>query len=162
MRPPEEHRTVSTSGIMDDVEFGISQEDQSWVLHILRNQIYSNKVLAVLREYACNAKDANRDVPIEVTFPTVLDPQLVIRDRGPGLSYEDMFRIYTQYGKSTKRDDDGLHHSLVPRRCVHDVRGLHQREGRQHLSPDVGLPHGRNGRGDHGARAGRGSPQVRD
>ncbi len=78
---------------------------------ILRSTLYTDKILAVLREYSANAWDAHRvigkaDVPIKVTLPTELNPNLVIRDYGPGISPDNIFRIYTQYGASTKREDD--------------------------------------------------------
>ena len=35
-----------------------------------------------------------------------MDPTLFIRDFGPGLSRNDVFSVFTQYGASTKRNDD--------------------------------------------------------
>jgi hypothetical protein len=78
---------------------------------ILRDTLYSDKVLAVIREYSANAWDAHRevgkkDVPIKVMIPTSMAPTLVIQDYGPGLSHDDVFHVYTQYGASTKRNSD--------------------------------------------------------
>lgn len=78
---------------------------------ILRDTLYSDKILAVLREYAANAWDANRmvgrgHVPIEIHLPTVMDPVLRISDSGPGISEADVFGIFAKYGSSTKRNDD--------------------------------------------------------
>lgn len=78
---------------------------------ILRDTLYSDKILAVLREYAANAWDANRmagkaDVPIEISLPTVTDPILRISDSGPGISENDVFNVFAKYGSSTKRNDD--------------------------------------------------------
>lgn len=80
-------------------------------MHILRNALYTDKVLAIIREYSANAWDAHRDAgspdrPIKVMIPTFEDPTLSIRDFGEGLSQDEIFRIYTQYGASTKRDSD--------------------------------------------------------
>lgn len=93
--------------------FGLSQkaQDQAQLLSILRDRLYSNKVLAVLREYGTNAWDAHVDakkekVPINIRLPTLLDPTLVIRDYGKGLSEEDVYEVYTKYGASTKRDSN--------------------------------------------------------
>jgi len=63
---------------------------------ILRDTLYSDKILAVLREYSANAWDAQREIgrgsePIEVTLPTLQDPTLRIKDKGPGLSKESIF-----------------------------------------------------------------------
>lgn len=111
MKPNQETHSVTVTGSTASGSFGISKEDEAAVMGILRDSLYSDKILAVLREYSANAWDANRmvgkgDVPITVTLPTRAAPELVIRDSGPGLSREDVFTIYTQYGASTKRSSD--------------------------------------------------------
>jgi len=88
--------------------FSISMKNQAHVMSILRDHLYTDKILAVLREYSCNAWDANRevgkgDVPIKVVLPTMMEPSLIIRDFGPGMSEDDLFSVYTQYGESTKQ-----------------------------------------------------------
>lgn len=110
MQPVSADRQLQTRGVSRRKSFGISQKNASWIKSILRDKIYTNKILAVLREYAANAWDANRmdggagaDVPIKVVLPTDLEPFLLIRDFGPGLSEEDVFTVYTEYGESTKR-----------------------------------------------------------
>lgn len=85
--------------------------DSAHIMSILRDQMYSDKILAVLREYGSNAWDAHRmvgkmDLPINVTLPTMADPSLSIRDFGPGLSKDEVFTVFTQYGASTKRGSD--------------------------------------------------------
>lgn len=111
MRVNSDERTVISGGLGGSSQFGISEPDQAHIISLLRDQIYSDKVLAVLREYGANARDANvlagrADVPIEVTLPTREDPVLRIRDRGPGLSRDEVMNVYTQYGASSKRDSD--------------------------------------------------------
>lgn len=111
MKPNDLDRTLVSSGVMAQASFGISQEDSAHIMHILRDAMYTDRILAVLREYSSNAWDANReagrgDKPIEVTLPEYISPLLVIKDRGPGLSENDVLRVYTQYGRSTKRDSD--------------------------------------------------------
>jgi len=108
MIPNTKDRELQKSGVEDSALFGLSINDSAHIMSILREQIYSDKVLAVLREYGANAWDANReagkeDKPIKVTLPTLSSPTLSIRDYGFGLSKEDIFEIYTQYGASTKR-----------------------------------------------------------
>lgn len=112
MKPNHTDREVSTSGVEARGEFQISVRHSAHIMSILRDQLYSDKVLAVLREYSANAWDAHRevgknDVPIHVTLPTTLEPTLSIRDFGPGISHNDMFEIYAQYGESTKRTSNG-------------------------------------------------------
>lgn len=75
---------------------------------ILSDTLYSNKVLAVVREVICNAWDAHieagiTDTPIEVK---ITDGEILIRDFGKGIANEDMPVIYCQYGNSTKVKDE--------------------------------------------------------
>jgi hypothetical protein len=111
MKPNAQLRLVQSSPISQAGEFGISRADEAHIMTILRDTLYSDKVLAVLREYSSNAWDEHcesgkPDLPIEVTMPTASDPTLCIRDFGRGLSAEDIFKVYTQYGASTKRGSD--------------------------------------------------------
>lgn len=111
MIPNAEARLVSSSPIVQSAEFGISFADSAHIMNILRAQLYTDKVLAVLREYSSNAWDAHRDaglpdLPIKVTMPTIMEPVLSIRDFGLGLSPDQVFKVYTQYGASTKRNSD--------------------------------------------------------
>lgn len=111
MIPNTKDRVVVSRGVEVSAEFGISKGDEAHLMTILRDTLYSDKILAVLREYSSNAWDAHRevgkaDVPIEITLPTSMDQTLSIRDHGPGLSHEDVLNIYTQYGASTKRTSD--------------------------------------------------------
>lgn len=110
----DQKRDVMTSGAEGSASFEISMDDAAHIMTILRDTLYSDKVLAVLREYSANAWDANRsngngDVPIKVTLPTYSDSTLKIKDQGPGLSVDDVLKVYNKYGKSTKRDsNDGV------------------------------------------------------
>lgn len=113
MQPQVEVRSVKSSGVNAAGAFGMKAENSAHIFGILRNQLYSNKVLAVLREYSANAWDEHRaagipDRPIKVVLPTALEPTLRIRDYGRGLSEEDVFDVYTQYGSSTKRQSDDV------------------------------------------------------
>ncbi len=98
--------------------FGIrSKEDLVHIFNVLRNKIYTNKILAVLREYATNACDAHiesgqPDRPIEVTLPTIQSPILKIRDFGLGMSEEEVRNTYVMYGASTKRGSKVLNGQL--------------------------------------------------
>lgn len=105
------NRTLTSSGSKAALSFGFAEGSEAHIFNILRNSLYSNKALAVLREYASNAWDAHReagkgDLPIKVRLPTSLEPTLVIRDYGNGLSVEAVRSIYTQYGASTKRESN--------------------------------------------------------
>jgi hypothetical protein len=111
MIPNAQQRVIKSHGVSESAEFGISVKDSAHIMNILRDTLYSDKILAVLREYGANAWDAHRmagkpDLPIKVHLPTYTDPVLSIRDFGPGLSRDDVFTVFTQYGASTKRETD--------------------------------------------------------
>lgn len=104
---------IVQSGIKGAVSFGIKNEGLAHIFNVLRNQLYSDKILAVLREYSCNAVDAHTEAghpekPIRVTLPTSLSPSLKIRDFGLGLTDQDIKEIYAFYGESTKRNSNSL------------------------------------------------------
>jgi hypothetical protein len=86
--------------------------DEDSLVHLMNQfiDLYKDKEMAVLREYSTNAWDshvaAGNSNPIEITLPTTLSPTLVIRDHGVGLDWDDINRIYSRYGASTKRETD--------------------------------------------------------
>jgi hypothetical protein len=113
MRPENNNRSAITNGSQASTSFGISVKDEAHLMGILREGLYTDRILAVLREYSANAWDAHRavgkhELPIEVHIPVEDDPVLRIRDHGAGLSHDEMFQIFTQYGSSTKRDSDDV------------------------------------------------------
>ena len=86
----------------------MDKESIAFMLKQSRDDFYSNKELAPVREYSTNARDAHiqsgiPDRPIEVTLPSQLSPELRIRDFGKGLTIENLSDIYFKYWKSTKR-----------------------------------------------------------
>lgn len=111
MRPPQVERDVTVRGVLDQTAFNMRAENAKFVFTILRSSLYPNKELAPLREYSTNAWDAHvaagiHDKPIKVTLPTVLAPELVIRDYGTGLCHEDVKKYFSGYGESSKRESD--------------------------------------------------------
>jgi hypothetical protein len=98
-------RNVSKIG--DVVEASYTIEDSAKIFSILRSNIYSDKILAVVREYSTNGWDGHilngtPDRPLQITLPTSLSPVFKVRDFGVGLSEESVMHIYTSYGTSTK------------------------------------------------------------
>ena len=112
MKPKAKDPTsVKSQGIQNSVNFGIKQSGLHHILGILRDQLYSDKILAVVREYTCNAVDAqveagNGDKPIEVTLPNRLNPYFKVRDYGTALSDQEINDVYAFYGESTKRNSN--------------------------------------------------------
>ncbi|MCJ8274205.1 MAG: hypothetical protein MJK04_33015, partial [Psychrosphaera sp.] len=88
--------------------FGIKDSGLAHIFNVLRNQLYSDKILAVIREYSANAIDAHVEMdkastPIKVTLPNKLNLKLKVRDFGRGLTETEIAEIYAMYGESTKR-----------------------------------------------------------
>lgn len=113
MKPEAIDRDMVSSGSTVVGHFGIDLENQASVLAILRDRLYTNKILAVIREYSANAWDEHRqsgnpDVPIQIVLPTDIEPTLIIRDFGRGLPESEMERTYIKYGKSTKTDSNAI------------------------------------------------------
>lgn len=107
----EAKNVIQGGGVDDSVSFDISSDDVAHIMVILRDTLYSDRILAVIREYCTNAWDANvmagkGDVPIKVTLPIAMFPEFVVRDYGLGLTHEDVRNIYTKYGSSTKRSSN--------------------------------------------------------
>ena len=78
---------------------------------ILSDGLYSNKILAVVRELSTNAYDSHvaagcPEKPFDVTLPTSLDNEFAIRDYGTGLNKEDCMSLYTTYFRSDKTDSN--------------------------------------------------------
>ena len=102
-------KTIVTTGIQSEAFFSVKQENLSHLLGILRNQLYSDKILAVIREYCTNAMDANIDAgvpdcPIQVSVPNSFSPIFKVRDFGKGLSEEQIYNVYISFGDSSKRN----------------------------------------------------------
>lgn len=100
---------VESNGIAESGDFSIKTNAAAFQL--LSSGLYSNKIKAVIRELSCNAVDAhvlngNEDVPIEVKLPNDLDTQFYVKDFGPGMTHDQIMRLYTTYFDSTKRDSD--------------------------------------------------------
>lgn len=98
---------TGTFGDTDDFEMQVDTAAMAHIMGLLTN-LYSDEEMACIREYSTNALDAQFDAgvttPIEVTTPTRLAPFLRIKDRGVGMNKETIRDVYSQYGKSTKRE----------------------------------------------------------
>lgn len=113
MKVIETKSNTLTSGDMPTIDMGISdnQEDQLMILNVLSNTLYTNKIAAVLREYGCNAFDANVEagngtVPIEVRLPNKLEATCSIRDYGFGMTQDQIANTFCRLGRSTKRNSN--------------------------------------------------------
>ena len=103
-------RIVATSHDFPTVNCSIDAEDMRYISSLLRNN-YSNTILATIRETYANAVDANKENNlspelIEVKSPNSIDQTFSVRDYGCGLSRDQIFNLYSKFGKSTKRGSD--------------------------------------------------------
>lgn len=105
------NRHVVSSGVLSSGSFGMDEEDAAHIFRILRGTLYSAKERALVREYYSNARDAHVDAgcpdrPVKIVLPTEISPTFTIRDFGKGLSEQDIYTVYSKYGKSTKRNSN--------------------------------------------------------
>lgn len=109
MKPNTIQEVHHVGATEEDVRMTI---DQASMVHImtLLTDLYSDPRMAVIREYSTNAYDSNieadNSAPIIVTLPTDLKPELTIQDHGIGLNVDDIKKVYSLYGASTKRDSN--------------------------------------------------------
>lgn len=101
----EDHVTHAVIGGGESISMGIT--DDAMFMHMLSSTLYSDKILAVVRESICNAWDAHIeakrvDKPIQITLT---QEKLVIRDFGLGIHHSQIGPIYGTYGASTKKHD---------------------------------------------------------
>jgi hypothetical protein len=88
---------------------GMDARGADMATYYLRDKIYSDKILAVVREYACNALDEHKKHKIEqpVRFGLRVgsgeEPSsFFVRDYAKGLSEDDIRNVFGMYFRSTK------------------------------------------------------------
>lgn len=100
-----DHVTHAVISPNKHIAFGVAQDAE--LMNVLSKALYTDQILAVVRETLCNAWDAHvehgcTDKPIVVTLT---NDELTIRDFGTGIPYEKIGPIYGTYGGSTKKHD---------------------------------------------------------
>lgn len=109
MRPNNTQMVHHVDKIDESMRMSIDSNSIAHLMQLLTD-LYSDPILAVMREYSTNARDSHIDAghegPIIVTLPTALEPNFVVQDFGIGLNVDDLRDVYSMYGKSTKRDSD--------------------------------------------------------
>lgn len=110
MKPVRDNVEVLERGTQLKVErLSIDEENMEFVMDMLAT-LYTNPAEAVVREYATNAWDSHVEAgnpdPIEVTLPSALERKLHIQDYGVGLSVDELYSMYKNYGSSTKRNSN--------------------------------------------------------
>lgn len=108
--------TVSGNMTGEIIPMDFDPEATAHLTSVLTN-LYSNRLLACIREYSTNAYDANVEAgrattPIEVTTPNFASPYLIIKDNGPGMGIDKIRSTYSKYGASTKRGSNDFNGML--------------------------------------------------
>lgn len=109
MQMPTCERTLQVEGNVLTSDFGIG--NAGLIMEYMTRNIYSDAIGSIVREIASNSRDAHReigtpDLPIMVKLPNKLEPTIEFKDYGPGITKSRMLEVFTQYGNSTKRDDN--------------------------------------------------------
>lgn len=100
---------IEKSGNFEESKFSI--EASSKAFFILSDGLYSNKILAVVRELSTNAYDSHieagkANVPFDVHLPTALNPTFFIRDYGTSMDHDSCMQLYTTYFRSTRNNSN--------------------------------------------------------
>jgi hypothetical protein len=104
---PSNNHTVVRSQEFERHTMGVAPESVNQIAGYLRDGIYSDSILASIREYTTNALDEHIKLGITRPVEVRLDKtELRIRDFGLGLAKDPMFKIFGQLGMSGKRDDN--------------------------------------------------------
>lgn len=103
--------TVTSIGAEQSIQFDIDDSNKGFVFEILRSKIYSDPVLATVRELISNAKDAHTDAgcperPIRVYLPDKENSVFEVQDWGKGMPPELIHKVYKNYGSSLKGADN--------------------------------------------------------
>lgn len=101
-----DHVTHAVIGGQETIEFGISSSAEFF--NILSSTLYSDQILAVVREVLCNAWDAHiaadrKHIPVRVRITD--DHKFIVEDSGFGIPHDLIGRVYGTYGNSTKKND---------------------------------------------------------
>jgi hypothetical protein len=96
---------IERTGVAESRGFAIKASAQAF--RILSDGLYSDKILAVIRELGSNAWDAHvsagtTDRPFTVHLPNNIEPWYSIRDYGTGLAHDQVMNLYSTYFDSTK------------------------------------------------------------
>ena len=83
---------------------------------MLTKNVYSNIILAPIREWATNAVDAciaaNKPIKFDVHLPSISNSTFSVRDYGTGLSPDNIYGLFSTAGASTKRDSNAYNGSF--------------------------------------------------
>jgi len=93
MKLHTKHSNIVRGGVHSETTFSIKTNALSF--SILSSGLYTDPIMAIVRELSCNAYDAHTDAnnsttPFEIHLPNALEPFFSIKDFGTGLSEDDI------------------------------------------------------------------------
>ncbi len=102
---------IIASNNMQGSIMGMDAQGMNTATYFMRDKIYSNKIGAVVREYACNAVDEHKkysiDRPVEIGIRNEgSDSIFFCRDFAQGLDEDGVRNIFGMYFRSTKSSDN--------------------------------------------------------
>ena len=107
MISPMSGNTLNTNG-MNTTDFTI--ETNGSMVKMLTGKVYTDTILAPMRELSTNAVDAckmaNKEINYDVHLPTLEEPYFSVRDYGTGLEKHDLTNLFCTIGASTKRNSN--------------------------------------------------------
>ena len=103
-----------TSNNMASSSMGMDAAGADMATFYLRDKIYSDKILAVVREYVCNALDEHKkhniSVPVDFGIRNTNEDSMIneffVRDYAAGLSEYDIRNVFGMYFRSTKSNSN--------------------------------------------------------
>jgi hypothetical protein len=105
---PTINENISTN--LDQNVFSIDEERSGLIISLLRNNIYSNTLLAAFKEVCSNSLDEhskhNITRSVDIWLPNYFTNNITIRDYANGISKEFMLDSYTKVGLSTKSNSN--------------------------------------------------------
>jgi hypothetical protein len=111
MKTLEVDTQFHSSGIQGQTAYKVSSNAK--MMKLLSDNLYSDKILAVIRELSTNALDSHvmagrKHTAFDVNLPTYGIPVFSIRDYGTGMTREQLESMYTTYGASDKNQTNEL------------------------------------------------------
>lgn len=110
---------IERSSSFGESTFKIAESAKAF--EILSSGLYTDPVMAVVRELSCNAYDAHvsagkKGVPFEIHLPSVFEPWFSVKDQGTGLSDEQVRGVLTPMMtfEDTKNDDGTITRREIP------------------------------------------------
>lgn len=109
MKLHREDVEIERGGVDEEKAFSIKTTAKAF--DILSSGLYTNPILAIVRELSCNAYDAHvaagkPDIPFTIHLPNSLEPWFAVIDEGIGLDHEGVVNLYTTYFDTTKDESN--------------------------------------------------------